>query len=136
MLLFLLANKSQLLTFFLPRRTRKVEAPMGRPCTQSRGCCLDKVEVKKFIAAFIMADRGDQALKTDSTPSLWPEDTVEYRIYCPVGDKDEDEVLSRLAVECNHASRALSSSHMWHYGAFTLKPMPAVAGEKILFIEV
>lgn len=63
---------------------------------------------------------------------LWPEDTVEYLIYCQAPRKleDQDDALSKLALECNHASRLLSVAHVWHFSAFALRP-----GEKIEFIR-
>lgn len=60
-------------------------------------------------------------------PSLWPEDTVEYRIY-PDLASDQANVapsLQRVALECNHASRRLSASHVWYFAAFALRPGPA-----------
>ena len=58
----------------------------------------------------------------------WPDDTVEYRVYCSTEQGDDDgsknvaATLSRLAVECNHAARQQARDHVWHYSPFLLRP--------------
>ena len=66
----------------------------------------------------------------ETTASLWPEDTVEYRIYCqpPRSTEGEDDALAKLALECSHASRQLSGHHVWYYATFVLRP--GEAGER------
>ena len=65
---------------------------------------------------------------------LWPEDTVEYRIYIQASHRleDQDDALSKLALECNHASRLLSSCHVWHFAPFALSP--SKTGKETKFI--
>lgn len=77
-----------------------------------------------------MADPGDVAQPERDAANLWPEDTVEYLIYCQESGRleDRDDALSKLALECNHASRLLSGGHVWHFSAFWLRP--AIAGEE------
>ena len=83
-----------------------------------------------------MADLLDHGCAEAMAPSLWPEDTVEYRVYClPAaleaagGGLDPrssssalEDALSRLAVECNHVCKRLSGDHVWHYAALYLSP--------------
>lgn len=52
---------------------------------------------------------------------LWPEDTIEYRIYTPAA-RDTVE-LQHQALECNHFSGQLSRGHVWHYAPFLLRPI-------------
>ena len=59
----------------------------------------------------------------EAATAPWPEDTVEYRVYCSRDVWQDDASLSRLAVECNFACRQLSGSHVWHYSAFALRPI-------------
>ncbi len=76
-----------------------------------------------------MADLLDHGCVEEITPSLWPEDTVEYRIHClPAfltaggGDISARDAISRLAVECNYMCKCLSGNHVWHYAALSLGP--------------
>lgn len=48
---------------------------------------------------------------------LWPEDTVEYRLYLADG---KHESLNTLAVDCTHFARSLLRGHLWNYGGFAL----------------
>lgn len=52
----------------------------------------------------------------------WPEDTVEYRVYCDTESTADDARMSEFAVECNYAARQLSGRHVWHYAPFALWP--------------
>ena len=77
------------------------------------------------------AGNPDMADVGEGDPAhLWPEDTVEYRIYPQTSPRAEDQAgtLSKLALECNHASRLLSGSHVWHYSPFALHA--AITSEK------
>ncbi len=49
--------------------------------------------------------------------SLWPEDTVEYRIYTTPAQDD----LTKLAVECTHFAKQRTGGHIWNYGTFALQ---------------
>ena len=49
---------------------------------------------------------------------LWPEDTVEYRLF-PLTESHYD--LTKLAVECTHFARAVTRGHLWNYGEFLLR---------------
>ncbi len=49
--------------------------------------------------------------------SLWPEDTVEYRIYTTATQDD----LTKLAVECTHFAKQRTRGHLWNYGTFALQ---------------
>ncbi len=51
---------------------------------------------------------------------LWPEDTVEYKLYAK-GALAED--LTKLAVECVHFTKQFLKGHLWHYGEFALQVM-------------
>lgn len=78
---------------------------------------------------------ADQEHPDASMP--WPEDTVEYHIYCRASEHGEpgaqENSLSRLAVECNFSCRQMSGCHVWHYSAFAL--WPAInGGTLIVFI--
>lgn len=66
-------------------------------------------------------NRGSQESQDASTVP-WPEDTVEYRIYCSEDAWRQEDSLPRLAVECNFTCRQLSGHHVWHYSAFALRP--------------
>ena len=48
---------------------------------------------------------------------LWPEDTVEYRLYLA---DEKLEFLNTLAVDCTHFARSLLRGHLWNYGGFAL----------------
>lgn len=68
-------------------------------------------------------------MKSSATSSVpWPEDTVEYRIYCDRDTQQDEDSLARLAVDCNFACRQLSGNHVWHYAAFALRPVAKGTG--------
>ena len=57
------------------------------------------------------------------TSSLWPEDTVQYKIYYTTDEIESgDHVqLPGLILECNHLVRQLSSGHVWNHAPFKLR---------------
>ena len=84
---------------------------------------------RNSFSCLSMADLLDHGGAEDILPSLWPEDTVEYRIHCCADALGTDgnagsleDALSRLAVECNYVSKRLSGDHVWHYAPFYLRP--------------
>lgn len=50
--------------------------------------------------------------------SLWPEDTVEYRLYPTAEHANE---LTKLAIECTHFAKLCLRGHLWNYGGFALR---------------
>ena len=48
--------------------------------------------------------------------SLWPEDTIECRLYATGGLE-----LTKLAVDCTHYTRTLLPTYLWHYDVFSLQ---------------
>lgn len=86
---------------------------------------LDRTAAAEPFTLCLLAGDPDMADVGEGDPThLWPEDTVEYRIYPQTSPRDEDQAdtLSELALECNHASRLLSASHVWHFSPFALSP--------------
>lgn len=76
-----------------------------------------------------MADLQAQGSADAVDLSLWPEDTVEYRLHCsPSGlgaggaGRPPSDDLSQLAVECNYVCKRLSGNHVWHYAGVYLRP--------------
>ncbi len=55
---------------------------------------------------------------------LWPEDTVEYRIYTHKAVNSTE--LEQLASECNNFARRKCAGHVWYYAPFYVRPPPAV----------
>lgn len=62
---------------------------------------------------------GSQGLyESVAGKTLWPDDTVEYRLYPAQGGARD--CLDKLAADCTHLARALLHGHVWNYEAFSL----------------
>ena len=52
------------------------------------------------------------------------EDTAVYRLYTL---EEDENLLSKLAADCNHHAQSITRNHIWHYDQFTLE---VCAGKK------